>query len=398
MGVISLGERPSPSRPPKGFVPFALGFRPFFSLAALSGLLLIALWLGLWKSTTPVDYYGTIGWHSHEMLFGFVTAIIAGFLLTAVRNWTGIDTPTGAPLALLALLWLLARLAPFVPAMPPAGVALIDLAFLPLLIFAIYKPLMGAENRINRIFLPLLGGMALANLLVHLETLGLAQTGRQGINLMIDMVMLLIIMVSGRVMPFFAEKAIEGAHPRFNKTRERLAFAAIGLWTLTELLLPLPWLLALTALAVAGTQLWRFVDWHHPGIWRRPILWVLYTGLLWMIVGFVLKSLSSLGLFPDNLAIHALTAGAIGVLTFGMMARVSLGHTGRDITPAPAIAFSFVLLNLAVLFRVFGPVIHMEGYVHWVMLSGTGWAVSYLLFTLYYLKPLLTPRIDGRSG
>ncbi len=398
MGVIPLGERPSSTRPPKGFVPFALGFRPFFSLAAIAGLVLITLWLGLWRSATPLDYYGHIGWHSHEMLFGFTVAIIAGFLLTAVRNWTGIDTPTGSPLALLALLWLLGRLAPFLPAMPSAGIALLDLAFLPLLLVAIYRPLMEAESRINRIFLPLLAAMALANLLVHLEALGLSATARLGIDLMINLVLLLIVIVSGRVIPFFTEKAIDGAKPRFSASRERFSFAALGLWILLQLLWPAPWLLALTALAVAAGQFWRLVDWHHPGIWRRPILWVLFTGLIWLITGFLLKSLSVLGLFPDNLAIHALTAGAIGVLTFGMMARVSLGHTGRDINPPRAIALSFVLLNLAVMARVFGPVLHAQGYVHWIMLSGTGWALSYLLFVIHYLKLLVTPRIDGRQG
>jgi uncharacterized protein involved in response to NO len=257
---------------------------------------------------------------------------------------------------------------------------------------------MAAENRINRIFLPLLAGMALANLLVHLQALALSATGRRGIDLMINLVLLLILVVSGRVMPFFTEKAVEGARPRFNPVRERFSFAAFGLWLLLQLLWPSSWSLALAALAVAAGQLWRLIDWHHPGVWRRPILWVLFTGLIWLIVGFLLKSLSALGLFADNLATHALTAGAIGVLTFGMMARVSLGHTGRDINPPRAIAFSFVLLNLAVMARVFGPVLHAEGYVHWIMLSGTGWALSYLLFAIYYLKLLVTPRIDAQPG
>ncbi len=398
MGVIPLGERPSPSRPPRGFVPFALGFRPFFSLAALSGLLLILLWLGIWRSGTPVDYYGSIGWHSHEMLFGFVTAIIAGFLLTAVRNWTGIDTPTGTPLALLALVWLLGRLAPFAPGMPPEAVALLDLAFLPLVGAAIYRPLMEGENKINRIFLPLLAAMFLANLLVHLENLGLTRTGRQGVNLMIDLVVLLIVVVSGRVMPFFTEKAVAGARPRFSRRREQVSFSAIGLWTLCQLFGAPAWLQAFAALAVAATQAWRFLDWHHPRIWRLPILWVLFTGLLWLVTGFFLKSLSVSGLFPDNLATHALTAGAIGVLTYGMMARVALGHTGRDITPPRAIRVSFLVLNLVVVVRVFGPLLLPEGYVHWVMISGTGWAACYLIFALHYLRMLNSPRIDGRPG
>jgi uncharacterized protein involved in response to NO len=398
MDVIPLGERPNPAKPQRGFVPFALGFRPFFTLAAVSGLLLMLLWLALWRSASPVSHYGNIGWHNHEMLFGFSVAVIAGFLLTAVRNWTGTDTLTGTPLALLALLWLLARVAPFVPAMPPLGIVLLDLSFLPLLAFALYRPLIEAENRINRVFLPLLAAMAVANLLVHLEALGITHTGRQGINLMIDLIMLLLIIISGRVLPFFTEKAISGAEPRFNAGRERLSFLAIGLWTLLELLLPVPWLLAPAALVVAATQLWRLVDWHHPHIWRIPILWVLYTGMIWLVIGFLLKGLAVMGLFPVNLATHALTAGAIGILTFGMMTRVSLGHTGRDIAPSRPIAFSFMLLNLVVLLRVFGPALYMDGYLNWIMLSGSGWSLCYLLFIFHYIKLLNTPRIDGRKG
>lgn len=356
------------------------------------------LWLGLWQTATPVHYYGNIGWHSHEMLFGFVSAIIAGFLLTAVRNWTGIDTLTHTPLAMLALLWLLARIAPFVPSMPASVIALLDLSFLPLLALTLYRPLIEAENRINRIFLPLLAAMSLANLLVHLESLGMTQTGRQGINLMISLVVLLMVMVSGRVMPFFTEKAVNRSTPHFSTRRERLGFISIGLWITFELLLPIPWLMALAALGIVASQAWRLWDWHHPHVWRIPILWVLYTGLIWLIVGYLLKSLVVFGLFPDNLATHALTSGAIGILTFGMMARVSLGHTGREITPPRLIALSFILLNSTVLARVFGPVIYSESYSYWIMLSGTGWAFCYLLFVVYYIKLLNTPRIDGRRG
>jgi uncharacterized protein involved in response to NO len=398
MGVIPLGERPNPTTKPRGLAPFALGFRPFFSLAGIAGLVLMPLWLWIWRAGIPVIHYGNVGWHSHEMLFGFTVAVIAGFLLTAVRNWTGSDTLKGKPLAMLALLWLLARIAPFLPGMPPLGIALADLAFLPLLAVALYAPLMGVENRINRVFLPLLGLMTLANLLVHLDSLGQTHTAQQGINLMLDLIMLLLIMVSGRVLPFFTEKAVAGAKPRFDRRRERLAFLAIGLWILLELFLPLPWLLAPVALGVAAAQIWRLYDWHHAGIWRIPILWVLYTGLAWLALGFLLKSLAVLGLFPTSLATHALTAGAIGTLVFGMMARVSLGHTGREITPPRPIAYGFILLNLTALTRVFGPLLHMEGYFYWVMLSGMGWALCYLLFDLYYLRLLNSPRIDGRPG
>ncbi|MEW8124662.1 MAG: NnrS family protein [Candidatus Thiodiazotropha endolucinida] len=400
MGLIPLGERPAPSTPPSGWAPFALGFRPFFALAGLSGLILMVLWIGFWHAgkAPPSAYYTTIDWHSHEMLFGFTLAIIAGFLLTAVRNWTGIDTPTGKPLALLALLWLLARLLPFVPSIPSWLVALTDLLFIPALIYALYTPLTKAENRINRLFLPLLAAMALANLLYHLQGLGVTSTGPRGLTLMLNLVLLLLIFVGGRVLPFFTEKAVNGAIPRFNKQREQFVYAVFILWTLGELLLPQSGLLFPLAFGVAATQAWRLADWYHPGIWRRPILWVLFSGLFWLTLGYFLKGLSLLDLFPANLAIHALTAGAIGVFTLGMMARVALGHTGREIEPNKFITITFILINLAVIIRVFLPVTGLLGYETCIGLSGSLWALCYLLFVLTYLPILARPRIDGRPG
>ncbi|MCU7918372.1 MAG: NnrS family protein [Candidatus Thiodiazotropha sp. (ex Epidulcina cf. delphinae)] len=399
MGVISLGEHPSPSTPPKGWAPFALGFRPFFALAGLSGLLLMILWIGFrLTNLTASAYFGFSEWHSHEMLFGFTAAIIAGFLLTAVRNWTGMDTPTGRPLALLALLWLIARLLPLIPAIPGWLIAVTDLSFIPALILALYSPLMRGANRVNRLFLPLLAGMALANLLYHLQGLGFTSTGRQGIALMLNLVLLLIVFVGGRVLPFFTEKAVSGSEPRFSKQREQWVYITIILWTLSELLLPAAWLLFVAALGVAITQLWRLIDWHHPGVWQHPILWVLFTGLGWFVIGFLLKALAAIGAFPLNLSTHALTAGAIGVFTFGMMARVSLGHTGREIQTHRGMAFAFVLINLAVVIRVFLPLTEILDYQTCIGLSGSLWVVCYLTFCLTYLPILARPRIDGRPG
>ena len=399
MAVIPLGERPPPSTPPRGWAPFALGFRPFFALAGLSGLLLMMFWTGIWHhGVTASAYYHFIDWHSHEMLFGFTVAIIAGFLLTAVRNWTGIDTLKGRPLALLALLWLSARCLPLLPAIPGWLIACVDWAFLPALAAALYHPLVKAENRTNRLFLSLLAGMALANLLFHLEGLGLTSTGQQGITLMINLVLLLLTFVGGRVLPFFTEKAVPGSAPKFSKRREQWVFGCIIFWTLCELLLPIPELLLPAALSVVVTQAWRLFDWHYPGVWKRPMLWVLYTGLGWMLIGFLLKALSAVALFPPNLSIHALTAGAIGVFTLGMMARVSLGHTGREIEPGRAMTLGFILINLAVASRVLLPVTELFSYRTCIWLSGSLWVLSFAIFTWTYLPLLMRPRIDGRPG
>ena len=399
MAVIPLGDRPpTPSRI-QGLTPFALGFRPFFSVAALAAILLMGLWLGFWSGRLPLPrYYGAIGWHSHEMLFGYTVAVIAGFLLTAVRNWTGIPTPSGRYLALLTLVWLTGRILPVIPGIPGWLLALADLCFIPLLALAIYRPLMRAQNKTNRIFLPLLAVMALADLLVHLQSLDLLHSAAKGTGLMLNLILILLTLVSGRVLPFFTEKAIAGAKPRQSKRREQWVFGLIIAWTLAELLLPNPWLLSLLAFGVAFSQAWRLYDWHHPQVWRIPILWVLYSGLIWFVVGFLLKVLALQGIYSPTLALHALTVGAIGILTLGMMARIALGHTGRDLNPPRLVEAGFILLNLTVILRVFIPAVAPGFYALWIQISGSLWILCFALFAFYYLPFLFKPRIDGRPG
>ncbi|MCG7911415.1 MAG: NnrS family protein, partial [Candidatus Thiodiazotropha taylori] len=370
----------------------------FFLLAGLSGLSLMLLWLWFWLGTTQFSHYSLIGWHSHEMLFGFSLAIIAGFLLTAVRNWTGLDTPTGRPLALLAGLWIAGRLLPLMPSSLVGLFVVIDLLFLPALIAALSRPLVKAENRINRLFLPLLAAMAIANLLYHLEAMGLLLTSGSGISLMTNSILLLLIFVGGRVLPFFTEKAVAGSTPRFSKQREQAVYALFLLWALSDLLLPNSWLAMLFALGVAITQAWRLYHWHHPQVWKKPILWILYAGLAWLVIGFLLKAMAQIELFADNLATHALTAGAIGVTTLGMMARVALGHTGREIDANRTMALAFILINIAVVIRVFVPLTGLLSYQTCITLSAVAWSICYLLFSMIYLPILIRPRIDGRPG
>ncbi len=392
----------APTPPPKvqGYAPFALGFRPFFVLAGVGGALLLLFWVAAWRGRFPVgDYYGLLGWHSHEMLFGYAAAVIAGFLLTAVRNWSGIDTLSGGPLAALAGVWLAGRLLALAPGLtPPLAVALVDLAFLPLLAAALTGPLMKGKRKINRLFLPLLGAMTLANVLVHLEALGLAQTAARGTGLMLNLILLLVVIVGGRVIPFFAEVAVAGAKPTSNPRVEQFSFGALLLLILVELLYPQDWLLGPLAFAVAVTQALRLRQWHAKGIWSIPILWVLFTGYAWLVLGFLLKGLAAAGFMAPNQVLHALTVGGIGVLTLGMMARVSLGHTGRAMRSSKWINLAFVLLNLAALSRVFGPLLLPSRYSMWIDLSGGLWILSFVIFAVVYIPILVRARVDGRPG
>lgn len=345
----------------------------------------------------PNLYYGPFGWHGHEMLFGYMGAVIAGFLLTAVRNWTGIPTPTGLPLAALALLWLGGRIVPLLgPRVPDPLLALVDGAFLPTLLLILAGPLWRDTNKANRVFLLLLSGMALANLLVHLQALGFAASARQGQGLMRDLLVLLVTLVGGRVVPFFTEKAVPGSCPRHRPWLEHSSFALLIALLVVNLFYPDPAAQSVLASLAAVTQALRLMGWHDRRVWRIPILWVLYSGFVWVVLGLALQALGTLGLFPPNLALHALTVGGFSVLTLGMMARISLGHTGRELHPHSAMTIAFLLLNLAAIVRVFGLLVWASNPIGVMHLAGGLWIFAFLLFLVLYTPILLRPRVDGR--
>ncbi|MES9858846.1 MAG: NnrS family protein [Sedimenticola sp.] len=399
--MLKIHSEPSkPSLSYQGPAIFALGFRPFFSVAGLAAVVLLGVWLVAWSGKLSLPtYYGLIGWHSHEMLFGYTTAIIAGFLLTAVRNWTGITPPIGRPLAGLVLLWLAGRIAPLLQGiLPDAVIAITDLLFLPAVALAIRPALWQGKQKINRIFVPLLLVMAVANLLVHLQALGLSDSAAGGSDMMLYLVIFLIMMIGGRVVPFFTQAVIPGHKAITRQPLEIIAIISLGALVLIQPLYPEPWLIALLAAISAGTQLARLIGWHHLQVWRTPILWVLYSGFCWIIIGLALTTAASAGMVPANIAKHALTVGGVGVLTLGMITRVSLGHTGRPIQPGKLMEIAFILLNLAALCRVFGPLLLPHLYTLWLDVSGGLWVLCFVTFSAIYLPILWRPRTDGTPG
>lgn len=396
MIVIRL-EEPVPAAK-GGWRPFGLGFRPFFLLAGLAGTVLVALWLWLWRSgRDPGAYYGAIGWHSHEMLFGYTMAVASGFLLTAVRNWTGRPTPTGMPLALLVLLWLAGRLAPWAPGLPHGVITALDTAFLPALAIALAGPLWKGANKVNRVFLPLLLAMTVANGLVHADALGwFPGAAPRGIRLMLDLVMLLLVFVGGRVVPFFTEKAVAGAHPLRRQWVEVAGVTLLLLAAAMDVANAGGTVSGIVFSALAVVQGLRLAGWHDRGIWRIPLLWVLFTGYGWLVAGLFLTGLGRFGLLSPSLATHAVTVGGIGTLTLGMMARVALGHTGRPLRSSIAVNLAFVMVNLAAAVRVTGPWAFPAWYGIWIDLAGLFWMAGFAIFAAAYLPILLRPRVDGR--
>jgi len=396
MAIVGITE---PQRTPRNWAPFDLAFRPFFLLAGLGALILVALWGHAFaRGEQGGGYYGFIGWHSHEMLFGYAAAVIVGFLLTAARNWTGVQTLRGLPLALLALLWLLGRVLALLPA-PSAVTALVDLAFLPLAALALLLPLLKARHYKSLMFVGILLGLAVGNLLVHLQLLGLTNTtAAAGTYLATGMILLIIVIMGGRVIPFFTEKGVDTTFIRREWRWVEVAapFSVLAL-ALVEGFVPQPLLVALVAAVAALVNGIRLAGWYTHAIWRAPLVWVLQLGYAWLVLGFTLKAVAGFGGFGSLLALHALTIGTIGGITLGMMARVTLGHTGRTLQAPRAMPWAFALLYVAALLRVFLPLL-LPSYALTVALSAVFWSAAFALFVWSYGLMLLKPRVDGMPG
>jgi uncharacterized protein involved in response to NO len=380
---------------------FGLGFRVFFALAGLSALILIVLWNAIFKGTLTVDnYFADYYWHAHEMLLGYSVAVIAGFLLTAVKNWTGKPTLTGDRLAGLALLWLYGRILPFYAGLlPDVLIAVIDFAFLPILAYQISKPIIQARHFKSLVFIGLLLLLTLGNGLIHGEILGLFQnTAWSGIQVVVATIIILILILAGRVFPFFIERGLSGTLIIRNPLLDALSIGsamvvfALQIWAISGIFL------ALTAIFAVIVNSARLSGWYVQRIWYVPLLWILYAGYGWIILGFILTALSAYSLVLPSLALHAFTIGGIGVLTLGMMARVSLGHTGRALKASNAMAFAFILINLAALLRVLLPIALPNWYDILIYGSTLFWLAAFSLFMFVYAPILSTPRIDGQEG
>ena len=380
---------------------FALGFRPFFLLSGLFAILSIALWVPTFVGWLPLNsYYGQIGWHSHEMIFGYTAAVIAGFLLTAVRNWTEMATAQGWTLAALTLIWSLGRILPFFPlALPAVLIALIDLSFLPALVVGIGVPLVRRGDRRNLLFLPLTAVFWLANLLVHLAILGFApMLAQQVVFLGLNLVVLLIVIMGGRVIPIFTEGALPGARIKRWSVVEWFAIISVIAFSFGEFLFIDPRIAGVFAGVAAIANGIRLGGWYTNRLWRVPLLWVLHLGYGWIVVGFVLKTGAALAVIPPQFTVHAFSLGAIGVVTMGMMARVSLGHTGRPLTVGHGMTIAFAAVNLAAVTRGLLPILYPQWFSQLVILSGGLWLLAYAIFIVVYVPILLRPRFDGKPG
>jgi len=383
---------------------FCLGFRPFFMAAALFALISMCIWMAelvfhvrlLANTVPPID------WHAHEMIYGYALAVIAGFLLTAVRNWTNMQTLQGWPLQLLLLLWVLARVAALLPGSQALLAAVVlDNLFILYLSVALTVPVVQAQLWKNMGVISKLYFFLIGNVIYALGLFGLFQDGQRiGLFIGLYMTLSLVLVLSRRVMPMFIERGVAYAVTLKNHAWVDIAcFLLFLIFAVVDIFFASPAIVAYLAAALCVLHSIRLWGWYTHGIWRKPLLWGLYLGYGWMILGFALKfAVFMFGVSP-SLAVHAFTVGGIGLMTLGMMSRVSLGHTGRDISQPPSgIGLMFAMLSLGAVVRVIFPLLAGEHYQLWIALSQGLWIAAFSLFLYRYSSILLRPRVDGRPG
>ncbi len=384
---------------------FAYGFRPHFLLAGVAALCLVPLWAVSFAFGTPLgSAWPPTLWHGHEMLYGFVTSAIAGFLLTAVPSWTGQKGFAGFPLVVLASLWLAARALIASSALWPGPfIAAVDLAFLPALAILLARPLLRNRNR-NFPLLLVLGLLWLTNLAFYV---GLLRSdppfALHALHIGIDIVLVLVTVIGGRIIPAFTASALrpKGLQDavRSSKILTGLAIAAMAMVAVGDTFAPDSPLAGALAGLAASIQALRLLQWGTVRTLRQPIVWVLHLSYAWLPIGLALKAVALLsGAAFAAFWLHALTIGALTSMILAVMTRASLGHTGRPLIVHPVITLAYLLLTAAAAVRVFGLAgLHLN-YPTVILWTALLWTTAFALYVVVYAPILWNPRVDGKSG
>jgi uncharacterized protein involved in response to NO len=392
-----------PARLTPRLVPFAYGFRPFFLFSLAYALIAIGGWLFIRAThALPLAGFPPHLWHAHEMLFGFIVAAVAGFLLTAVPSWTGARGFAGWPLVILAAIWLAGRVAFAMAAdLPIKALTTVELLFIPILAAFIAPPLLRTRNR-NTFVLGVLALLWLADGIFLCElaqgNIGLATSAIQG---GINLVLLLITVIAGRIVPSFTANALRGrgraVNMRSSAWVEATVIGAMVAVVIVDVMFPMQPVAAIVAAVAAVAHTIRMAGWHSRLTATQPIVWVLHLAYAWLPVGFALKSLH---LFFElewtALWLHALTMGTAGTMIVAVITRAALGHTGRALVVGRPVAVAYALLSAATFVRVFGSTVLPYEVSVWT--AGILWIGAFALLLVAYIPVLLMPRVDGRPG
>lgn len=379
------------------------GFRIFFLGASAYSVISMFFWLIFYviQGNIFVAMPLTV-WHAHEMIFGFSMAVVAGFLLTAVTNWTGLPTLNGRPLLILFLFWALARMLAFMPASFSLWPMICsDIAFLIFLSFAVMRPIIMAKQwKQSAVFSKLI--LILGSQIVFYWALwhGELVEERKALKFAVYMIVSLILTIGRRILPFFIERGVGySVTLRNSRINDIASLILIVGFSIMDVFFNLPIVTAVLSGLLVIVHALRLGGWYTPGIWKKSLLWVLFIGYMFIIVGFFLKMLSAVDHRFDDAALHAFTAGGIGIFILGMMARVAWGHTGRNIgEPLPILPYMFGMIILSAIVRVFFTLSGDLRYGLWIGVSQVLWMSAFIVYFFYYLHVLISPRPDGKWG
>jgi len=358
---------------------FQLGFRSFYAVASIFAVVAMVVWLSAFVGFSGTGVYlHSVVWHSHEMLFGFAAAVITGFLFTAVHNWTGLPTPTGAVLAGLTALWVAARV---------------------LILKGPAPPIFRSRNVRNYKVLVVVMALAVMHGVFHLANQGYLPAGFSRTTLLvgIDIVVILLAIVAGRVIPAFTKNAIPEANSRHEPWVEFVTFAAMILVALAMIVsgswaLP-SGLMALLLIVVAAAHATRLGLWDPVSTVHSPLLWMMPVAYSWLPFAFLLRALATMNIVPASAWIHAVTIGAISSYMLAMMMRSTLGHTGRQLVASRIDMTAFLLLQFSAIVRVVASIAAGGSYRYWIVISSLAWVLAFLLFAARYLPMLSRPRV-----
>ncbi len=389
---------PKPSESTFFNAPFwGRGFRPFFFMGAVYSLISILLWAAFYSGhfSPPSFLLDPVSWHAHEMIYGFTMAIVAGFLLTAVANWTGGAPARQIHLAGLCMLWLAGRLVlNFDLGLPHFIVVLAGVVFIPALAVSLAIPLLRSWNKRNFIFLTLL------SVLLGCDLWFLITSNLSALHVALMMILIMVSLIGGRIIPAFTVAALRRKGIEAYQT-DQLKLDMAALASLMAVALCLTFAKETLVLTVCsalsciihGLRMRRY---HTLKTFDDPLVWILHAGYGWLVIGLGLLALTGLGLLTVSAVIHALTAGCIGSMILGMICRVTLGHTGRELKVGALTTFSFFAIQLAALMRVFGPILMPDYMSEWVIGSALIWCLCFLAYLWVYTPMLFAPRPDGQ--
>lgn len=382
-----------------GPILFSHGFRPFFLMAGIWAALAMTLWVAFLVSDTTIpSRLSGVDWHIHEMAFGYSSAVIAGFLMTAVPNWTGRMPVIGWPVAGLAGIWLAGRIALLISAWLPELLApAIDISFLLILSAVIMREIIAGKNWRNLKILVLLALLAMANVIFHIEAANGAAFDGYGIRMAVAIIIMLISLVGGRVIPSFTRNWLARRGPgrlpvpmnRFDTATLALTALTLIFWTLLPESIPVRFAAGLAGL-LHFIRLFRWVGWRT---FSEPLVTILHAGYIFIPVGFAMIALGDMqpGWGRASQIPHAWNAGAIGVMTLAMMTRASLGHSGRAIQATRAISLIYIAVITAVIMRILAEFFPAADYL--LHISATAWVLGFTGYVIVYFPIFTKPRI-----